>query len=176
MSKYTTQFKLSAITAFLERGRGFRHIAAQFQMDPTLLRRWVKAYQIHGEASFERTGVEPSPEFKLAVLHRMWREQLSLRATAALFNLSDSSKVRRWQQQYYSGGVEALSSTKRSPSSMSKSPTPDEPSSRANEELSLAELLVKVRKLELENAWLKKLEALDEEKMRLQKPRKKKPG
>ncbi|WP_236218933.1 hypothetical protein, partial [Pseudomonas rhodesiae] len=24
MSKYTTQFKLSAITAFLERGRGFR--------------------------------------------------------------------------------------------------------------------------------------------------------
>ncbi|MBX8610484.1 hypothetical protein K5D65_25170, partial [Pseudomonas cichorii] len=71
---------------------------------------------------------------------------------------------------------EALSSTKRSPSSMSKSPTPDEPSSRANEELSLAELLVKVRKLELENAWLKKLEALDEEKMRLQKPRKKKPG
>ncbi len=31
MSKYTTQFKLSAITTFLEQGRGFRRIAAQFQ-------------------------------------------------------------------------------------------------------------------------------------------------
>ncbi|RRV73647.1 transposase, partial [Pseudomonas sp. p99-361] len=32
MSKYTRQFKLSAIQAFLQRGIGYRFIAAQFQM------------------------------------------------------------------------------------------------------------------------------------------------
>ncbi|OZO01575.1 hypothetical protein B7453_26150, partial [Pseudomonas sp. IB20] len=63
MSKYTTQFKLSAITTFLEQGRGFRRIAAQFQMDPTLLRRWVEAYRLHGEACLSRTGERYSPLF-----------------------------------------------------------------------------------------------------------------
>ncbi|WP_207059812.1 transposase, partial [Pseudomonas parafulva] len=43
MRRYSKQFKLSAIQAFLDRGYGFRHVAAQFQMDPTLLRRWVAA-------------------------------------------------------------------------------------------------------------------------------------
>src|SRR5476651_1728679 len=70
MSKYTTQFKLSAITAFLERGRGFRHIAARFQMDPTLLRRWVEAYRLHGEASLSSTGGRYSALFKFSVLQR----------------------------------------------------------------------------------------------------------
>ncbi|NMY82284.1 transposase, partial [Pseudomonas rhodesiae] len=68
MSKYTTQFKLSAITAFLERGRGFRRIAAQFQMDPTLLRRWVEAYRLHGEASLSSAGGRYSALFKFSVL------------------------------------------------------------------------------------------------------------
>lgn len=100
MSKYTTQFKLSAITAFLERGRGFRRIAAQFQMDPTLLRRWVEAYRLHGEASLSSAGGRYSALFKFSVLQRMWRDSLSLRRAAALFNLGDSTQVGRWQQQY----------------------------------------------------------------------------
>lgn len=82
MSKYTTQFKLSAITAFLERGRGFRRIAAQFQMDPTLLRRWVEAYRLHGEASLSSAGGRYSALFKFSVLQRMWRDSLSLRRAA----------------------------------------------------------------------------------------------
>ncbi|MDN6863509.1 transposase, partial [Pseudomonas rhodesiae] len=98
MSKYTTQFKLSAITAFLERGRGFRRIAAQFQMDPTLLRRWVEAYRLHGEASLSSAGGRYSALFKFSVLQRMWRDSLSLRRAAALFNLGDSTQVGRWQQ------------------------------------------------------------------------------
>ncbi|WP_143502012.1 helix-turn-helix domain-containing protein, partial [Pseudomonas sp. Irchel 3E13] len=55
MTTYSKQFKLSAIQAFINRGRGFRHVANQFQIDPTLLRRWVVAYQHHGEASFKRS-------------------------------------------------------------------------------------------------------------------------
>lgn len=98
MSKYTTQFKLSAITSFLERGSGFRYIASQLQMDPTLLRRWVDAYRIHGEASLSTRSKDYSLEFKLTVLQRMWRESLSMRRVAALFNLGNSSQVGRWQQ------------------------------------------------------------------------------
>ncbi|WP_163004632.1 helix-turn-helix domain-containing protein, partial [Pseudomonas viridiflava] len=92
----TTQFKLSVITAFLERGRGFRFIAEQFQLDPTLLRRWVEAYRLHGDASLQARPISYSAEFKLAVLQQMWRENLSFRRVAAVFNLGNSTQVGIW--------------------------------------------------------------------------------
>ncbi|MBC3366563.1 IS3 family transposase [Pseudomonas sp. SWRI154] len=158
MSKYTSQFKLSAITAFLERGRGFRFVAAQFQMDPTLLRRWVEAYRLHGDASLQVRSRVYSPEFKLGVLQRMWQDKLSLRRVAALFNLGNSSQVGRWQQQYYSGGFEALVAGKGLNTAMPLPPDkiPD-PTSPSDDDLSHAQLLIKLRKLQVENAWLKKL-------------------
>lgn len=178
MIKYSKQFKLSAIKAFLKRGRGFRHVASQFQIDPTLLRRWVVAYQHHGAASLKRSHQRHSAQFKLTVLHRMLNEQLSHRAAAALFNLGNSSQLGRWQQQYYSGELTAqLSAKKRPPRTMSKQPSkPDETPVVPDEELSVAQLLRKIRKLEAENAYLKKLEELDEAKLRQKKATTKKPG
>jgi transposase len=177
MSKYSKQFKLSAIQAFLDRGRGFRHIAAQFQIDPTLLRRWVEAYRVHGEASLNKPGGHYSVEFKLGVIHRKLRDNLSLRATAALFNLGNSTLVRRWQEQYYSGGSQSLSNRKEMlVTAMRKAPRkPVETASKPIEELTRAELLERLAMLEVENAYLKKLEELDEEKARLKIARKK-PG
>ena len=178
MIKYSKQFKLSAIEAFLKRGRGFRHVANQFQIDPTLLRRWVVAYQHHDEDSFKRSRQHHSAEFKLTVLHRMLNEQLSQRAAAALFNLGNSSQLGRWQQQYYSGELTAqFSANKRSSRAMPKQPSkPDEAPATPDEELSVAQLLRRIRKLEAENAYLKKLEELDEAKLRQKKATTKKPG
>ena len=178
MSKYPKPFKLSAIKTFIARGRGFRYVAEQFEIDPTLLRRWVMAYQLHGESSLERAWQQHPPEFKLAVLYRMWREKLSHRAAAALFNLGNSSQLGRWEQQYYSGKLSAPLSVKKRPSSAMPKPPPksDETPPVRNEDLSVAELLVKLRKLEVENAWLKKLEEFDEAKLRQSKAARKKPS
>ncbi len=177
MSKYTTQFKLSAITAFLERGRGFRHIAAQFQMDPTLLRRWVEAYRLHGEASLRSRGKHHSPLFKFSVLQCMWRDSLSLRRVAALFNLGNSSQVGRWQQQYYSGGIEALDSGKKGLNTVMPKP-PAKPRKTAapltDEERAHKALLDELQYLRMENAYLKKLGELGEAVMRREKEAKKK--
>lgn len=178
MSKYTTQFKLCAITAFLERGRGFRHVAARFNMDPTLLRRWVQAYQLHGEASLINRRERYSPLFKFSVLQRMWRDSLSLRRVAALFNLGDSSQVGRWQQQYYSGGIEALASGKKGLNIAMPKP-PAKPRKTAvpltDEERAHKALLDELQYLRMENAYLKKLAELDEAAMRRKKEAKKKP-
>ena len=178
MSKYTAQFKLSAITAFLERGRGFRRIAAQFQMDPTLLRRWVEAYRLHGEASLSSAGQRHSALFKFSVLQRMWRDSLSFRRAAALFNLGDSTQVGRWQQQYYSGGIEALESGKKEPSTAMPKP-PAKPRKSAAPitapEPEHKTLLDELNYLRMENAYLKKLGELGEAVMRREKEQKKKP-
>lgn len=177
MSKYTTQFKLSAITAFLQRGKGFRHIARQFQMDPTLLRRWVEAYRLHGEASLHASGKHHTVEFKASVLHQMIRESLSLRRTAAVFNISDSSLVRRWLQQYYSGGIEALTGKKGPSTAMPKpSSKPRKTAAPLTEEESAQKaLLDELQFLRMENAYLKKLKALRQEREMQKSEAKKKP-
>ncbi|QDR67793.1 IS3 family transposase [Pseudomonas sp. BJP69] len=158
MSKYTRQFKLSAIQAFLQRGIGYRFIAAQFQMDPSLLRRWVQAYRIHGEASLSRHAQTFSPEFKLSVLERKWRDKLSLRETAAVFNLTHSSQIGIWEAQYYSGGIKALIAGNKGPRNVMIKPStpPASTSPKSEEELSYAELLAKLRHAEMEIAYLKK--------------------
>lgn len=178
MSKYTTQFKLSAISAFLERGRGFRRIAAQFHMDPTLLRRWVEAYRLHGEAGLSSTGERYSALFKFSVLQRMWRDSLSLRRAAALFNLGNSSQVGRWQQQYYSGGIEALASGKKGLNTVMPKPPAKPQKTTAPftaEQLAHKALLDELQYLRMENAYLKKLGELGEAVMRREKEAKKKP-
>lgn len=178
MSKYSKQFKLSVIEAFLKRGRGFRHVANQFQIDPTLLRRWVVAYQQHGEASLERRHQFHSAEFKITVLHRMINDRLSQRAAAALFNLGNSSQLGRWLRQYYSDRLANQPPvTKRSSRTMTKPPAkPAQRPDVRNEDLSLKELLERVRVLEAENAYLKKLEELEEVKLRRSQAARKKPS
>ncbi|WP_425929056.1 IS3 family transposase [Pseudomonas sp. NyZ201] len=158
MTKYSKQFKLSAIEAFLKRGRGFRHVANQFQIDPTLLRRWVVAYQQHGRSSLEHRHQRHSAEFKITVLHRMLNDRLSQRAAAALFNLGNSSQLGRWLRQYYSDGLaNQLSVEKSSTRTMPKpSAKSSKPAAVRNEDLSPKELLEKVRMLEAENAYPKK--------------------
>ncbi len=176
MSKHTRQFKLSAIQAFLQRGLGYRFIAAKFQMDPSLLRRWVQAYRIHGETSLSRQARTFSPEFKLSVLERKWRDKLSLRQTAAVFNLTHSSQIGIWEAQYYSGGIKALVAGTKGPRNVMIKPSvpPASTSPKADEELSHAELLARLRHAEMEIAYLKKLKELREEKARQKKAGKKK--
>lgn len=176
MSKYSSQFKLSAITAYLERGYGFRFVAELFQMDPTLLRRWVEAYQLHGEASLQRRPRHFGPDFKFTVLQRLWSDQLSFRQAAVIFNLGNSTQVGIWQEQYYSGGFEALASGHKGARIVMPKPPAKPPESAPvnDEDLSHAELLVKLRKLQVENAVLKKLKELREEKKRQELAAKKK--
>ncbi|MEN5217781.1 transposase, partial [Pseudomonas pudica] len=51
MGKYTEQFKLTTITAYLEGNRGFRKVAQHFGIDFSLLRRWVAGYQVGASLS-----------------------------------------------------------------------------------------------------------------------------
>jgi transposase len=179
MDKYSKQFKLTAITAFLEGSKGFRLVAARFGMDVALLRRWVAAYRLHGEASLRgrRSDGTHTAHFKLSVLQRMWVERLSLRQTAALFNLGSASQVGIWQQQYYSGGIKALSPRPRGvPTPMPTSTTAPALPRVKDEDLSHAELLAKLRKAQLEIIWLKKLKEDREKQKRQAASARKKPG
>jgi transposase len=101
----------------------------------------------------------------------MWEDGLSYRQTAALFNIRNASCLSDWERRHKTGGIDALSPRRRGrPRSMSEPPTPKEPDAlHGDEAKSREELLAELNHLRMENAFLKKLEALTQEQPALKK-------
>jgi transposase len=160
MAKYTEQFKLSVVKDFEARATGSRDIAKRHGIDEATVRKWVAAYRVHGEAGIRKKFEHYSPAFKQFVLQQMRLEGLSVRETAARFNIRNAGAIDQWARRYDAGGVDALSARPRGrPGKMPKSPTippvlPDD------DKRSRQELLDELNHLRMENAYLKKLEAL----------------
>jgi len=53
--QYSQEFKLDAVSLVLEQGHSRAAASRNLEVDPNLLRRWVKEYQKHdeGQASFQ---------------------------------------------------------------------------------------------------------------------------
>jgi len=162
MTKYTEQFKLEVVQDYLEgRSAGLRVVAQRYGISSHFtVRKWVLAYQTHGNVGSSGTRTQHSAEFKLSVLQCMWDNHLSMVQTAVKFDIRDVGMVGRWERAYREGGVEGLVPRPRGkPKSMATAvPKPDDPADDNNR--SREELLAEVNQLRMELAYLKKLEAL----------------
>lgn len=165
MGKYTEQFKLTAITAYLEGSNGFRKVAHHFGIDCSLLRRWVAGYQAGACLSPRSHGRRYTEELKQRVLKHMLEHHLSLRQTAAHFGLGQSSQIGIWLRQYYSGSPVASVAKQRRPA-VPKKIKPIKPTDTNDAEKSREQLLGELEYLRMENDVLKELKALREEKER----------
>jgi transposase len=112
MTKYSEQFKLKVVQDYLADGSDGLRTVAQRHGIPShfTVRKWVLAYQLHGDASLSKKLGQYSAEFKLSVLQHMWDNQLSMLQTAVKFDIRDHGMVGRWEHAYREGGIEALSS------------------------------------------------------------------
>jgi transposase len=162
MTKYTEQFKLEVVRDYLDAGSaGLRAVAQRYGIPSHFtLRKWVLAYQSHGNVSPSGKRTQYSAEFKLSVLQHMWDNHLSMVQTAVKFRIPDDGMVGRWARAYQAGGVEALVSRPRGrPKPMATAvPKPNAPTD--DDKRSREELLAEVNQLRMELAYLKKLEAL----------------
>ena len=162
MSKYDQQFKLTVVKAYLAGVAGSKSLAKRYGVDHGAVRRWVRAYKALGAAGIEpKTYTHRSAHFKLKVLKRMWKDDLSCRGAAALFDIRSAASISTWERLYHEGGIEALEPRKRGrPARMQQPPSP--PPDLPNDGTSRApkELLDELRYLRAENAYLKKLQDL----------------
>jgi transposase len=72
------------------------------------MQKWVAAYQAHGFASIEKKRISYSGEFKQAVVENMRENSLSMRQTAAKYNLGNHTIVGKWERIYLEKGAQGL--------------------------------------------------------------------
>ncbi|WP_218641229.1 transposase, partial [Pseudomonas putida] len=166
--KYTEQFKLAAITAYLEGSDGFRKVAQHFNIDFSLLRRWVASYKARSTISSIPHSQRYHIDFKRRVVQHMREHRLSLRQTAAHFGLGQSSRIGIWEDQYYSGNLASSASQRKKPTDVSKKIKPLKPTDTDDALKPRDQLMAELEYLRMENAVLKELKALREEKERRQ--------
>jgi transposase len=158
MFKYEEKFKRKVVLNYLNGTMGFRRLAAHHGICIQGIKRWVAAYRHHGIKGLRRKVGRYDVQFKLSALQYMWDNGLSMKQTAAVFNIRNPSTVGIWESRYRSGGVEALARPQAHARKM-KAPT-TKPSTKPDSERTLEDVLKENEYLRMEVEVLKKLRAL----------------
>lgn len=176
MTKYDEQFKLRVVQDYLGAGSDGLRAVAQRHGIPShfMVRKWVLAFQLHGDVGQGRKRREYSAEFKLSVLRHMWDNQLSMLQTAVKFDIRDHGMVGRWEHAYRDGGVEALAPRPKGQFNPMASPTSEPHRPADDDKRTREQLLDEIQQLRMELAYTKKLQALVQARQQpmLQKKRK----
>jgi transposase-like protein len=159
MAKFNVEDKLAAVQRYLRGSESYRTIGASIGATDYMVRTWVTQYEQNGPEAFKKSYTSYSSEFKLDVLKYMNDNGTSPNETAAIFNIPSPGLIRKWRIQFSSKGEDALISKKKGRPTMKKDTNKSKPIEGTNEALQ-AEL----QRLRMENAYLKKLNALVQNK------------
>lgn len=162
MAKYEESFKLLVVRQHLSESVGTRTLATRHGLDQATVRRWVQSYAEHGIQGLRKKFSHYSAKFKLFVLEMMWRDELSRRQVAIVFDVRGGhSAVAIWERQYHAGGPQALEPK---PRGRSKTMPTSKPTPVVQPQTDDARALKALREeneyLRAEVAYLKKLDAL----------------
>lgn len=162
MAKFTSEEKLQVALRYTEGNESFGDIAKELGIDRKNIQIWVRQYKYHGEEAFIKQYTNYSAQFKLDVLNYMIEHGTSLNETAAIFQIAAPSTILQWRKQFETKGFDALQSKKKGRPSMRKE-TKKQPK-QAPVEGSPEALQARIKQLEMENEYLKKLNALVQSK------------
>ncbi len=174
MAKFTSEEKIQNVLRYKHGTESIKQIAKDIGVSHSVFSVWVRLYEHQGESAFIKTYTTYSTQFKMDVLKYMDEMGTSSIETAAVFNLSSPAMIRKWQSQLEQGGIGALLPKKKGRLSMKKETKKTESKKPTPVEGSVEDLQAKIEQLEMENAYLKKLNALVQMQEKLQTKSKRK--
>ena len=178
MGKLTKE-NLINITQHIDKGYGYRHIARIFGIANRTASDIMRKYKLHGlDGLIARENKSYEPEFKLEIIQRIYNGA-SIRSTAIELNIGHGviiSWIKKYEQLGYNGlidnrgrpGVAKMGRPKKNQTNLTKQQAPLTDSER--EELN--ELRKRTKRLEMELELTKKLQALVQERIKRQTPKK----
>lgn len=162
MAKFTLEDKLDAVKRYLNGNESSNEIAKSLGTDNKAILNWVKQYEYNGIKAFIKRYTNYTQQFKLDVLNFMIEHGTSLIETAAIFGIAAPSTISTWRKQLETQGFDALQSKKKGRPLMKKES--NKQSKQAPVEGSREALQARIKQLEMENEYLKKLNALVQNK------------
>lgn len=150
MTKYSKEEKIAAIKA-VEAGESITEVARRSGISKTVMKWAVRNYREHGEKGLSSNTYGWTAKQKMEALNYMHENDLSITETGVLLRISNST-IWQWEQSYLEKGIEGLENKKKGRKPRVQKPKP--PKSREEE------LLERIEDLEIENEYLKKLNAL----------------
>ena len=173
--KLTLEDKIRIIE-LKEKGLGYLAIARQFKVRNSTINRIWYAYELHGIEGIKHPSKNKkySGELKLEIINRVFQGESKARL-AAEYNLPGPGTIVSWMKKYEELGYNGLEGKQGIPRGRPKIMTKEEKKNTplTNDE---REELIRLRKekeyLEMENAYLKKLDALVKERLKQQKRKK----
>ena len=169
MSKYSHEFKLKVVEYCINEHHGYLDTAKHFNIksDYTVLK-WVRKYKEHGAEGLIRNYHSYDGEFKKNVIEYMHNNHLSLMETCVKFNIGNHSVIGKWERIYYEEGPQALTKERRGRNKNMSSKPRKKKLSEDNEK----DLIAEVQQLRMENEYLKKLNALVQERIKRENKKK----
>ena len=170
MPKYSNEFKLKVIKYYLEEHHSYQECCKKFSIpSKTPIRNWVHKYELYGvEGIIKQLKSSYDGNFKQNVVEYMHNNHLSAFETANHFNLGYADVVLRWERIYYEEGPQGLYIERRGRLKNMSSKPRKKKISKENE----ADLIEEVQRLRMENEYLKKLNALVQERIKRENKKK----
>lgn len=169
--KYNYETKLSSVLLVLNSGYSIYKVARMIGSEHKHIRRWVAHYEAHGEEGLRAKRKSYSGDFKLSVITYMRENHLSLLEVAVKFGISSDSTVLKWDRIFHKDGPSALYRDNRGKMKKPKVKKPTSPSTGTQEDLQK-----ELEYLRAENAYLKKLKVLVQERIALENGNEHKPS
>lgn len=155
MSKHTLETKLKAVDFYINKQYSYKETAELHGANTSDVIQWVALFKKHGKEGLQSTYTKYSAEFKMDVLTYIEKTGASIREASSVFNIPSHSTVIKWRRIFEEQGMDGLyAKTRRSPK-VKKNPIKNNDSEKTNDEL-----VKELEYLRMENAYLKKLNAL----------------
>lgn len=164
--KYSTELKLEIVKKYLEGNIGLKQLAEEYNL-PTKadIQKWLAAYEHHGVQGLCNFNGTYAGNFKIHVLEYMKNTGASRRQTAAFFNIPSPRTIAMWEHIYNTEGKEALYEERRGRANKMNSKKGKKPQDNKKEN---EDILAELKRLRMENEYLKKLNALVQEREKSQ--------
>ena len=162
MSKYSTEQKQEVVRQMLEDKASAQSAARSIGANKSDAQKWLKLYKEHGPEGLVMKRGTYDGKFKEKVVEYMHTHRLSIGDTAAKFGIPSHTTVGKWERIYYEEGAAALYKDNRGRKPMTGERKPRKPKlDKKTEE----DLIAENQRLRMENAYLKKLNALVQERV-----------
>ena len=164
MSKYSHEVRIKVVME-IEKGENIKGTARKYGIEKTNVQRWYRRYQQGGIEGLIGTNQKYSAEFKRNAVEYFLANDVSLDRAAATFGIPNNATLLIWKRQFLTEGAAALQDTQKG--RPAKLPKKQDKSSKpmSKEE----EYEARIKELEMENAYLKKLNALVSEREKSKK-------